>query len=90
MFVNRSTTLNHRWVLIDGGDQEATPIVAGAATQSDYEPPSAVTVIAKTALLPPSRGQILEFTVNPGSYIYVCTVPGHYQAGMKGSLFLTE
>jgi uncharacterized cupredoxin-like copper-binding protein len=89
-FSNRSTHLSHRWVLIEGGDQEAAPIVAAAATQSDYDPPSTAAVIAKTILLPPGRGQGFEFTAHPGSYIYVCTVPGHYQAGMKGSLVLTE
>jgi uncharacterized cupredoxin-like copper-binding protein len=76
--------------LIEGGDQEAAPIVAAAATLSDYDPPSTAAVIAKTLLLPPGRGQGFEFTAQPGSYIYVCTVPGHYQAGMKGSLVLTE
>jgi uncharacterized cupredoxin-like copper-binding protein len=87
---NRSASVSHRWVLIEGGDQEAATIVAAAATQPDYDLPSAVPVVAKTALLPPGRSQVLEFTVHPGSYIYVCTVPGHYQVGMKGSLFLTE
>jgi uncharacterized cupredoxin-like copper-binding protein len=89
-FSNHSTHLSHRWVLIEGGDQEAATIVAAAATQSDYDPPSTAAVIAKTILLPPGRGQVFEFIARPGNYIYVCTVPGHYQAGMKGSLVLTE
>jgi uncharacterized cupredoxin-like copper-binding protein len=89
-FSNGSTHLSHRWVLIEGGDQEAASIVATAATLPDYDPPSTAAVIAKTILLPPGRGQVFEFTAHPGSYIYVCTVPGHYQAGMKGSLVLAD
>jgi azurin len=45
-------------------------------------------VIAKTALA--GAGETVDVTFNApaaaGSYPYVCTFPGHFQAGMRGNL----
>lgn len=45
-------------------------------------------IIAHTALA--SGGQTVEVTFNapkkPGKYIYICTFPGHFASGMKGTL----
>jgi len=45
-------------------------------------------IIANTALA--GGGETVEVTFNapkePGEYLYICTFPGHYLAGMKGTL----
>jgi plastocyanin len=44
----------------------------------------------KTALIPPGKKATLQVTfAKPGSYPYLCTVPGHAKLGMKGVLKVT-
>jgi uncharacterized cupredoxin-like copper-binding protein len=42
-----------------------------------------------TALLKPGKSASLTVTLKKGSSAYKCTVPGHAQAGMKGTLKVT-
>jgi uncharacterized cupredoxin-like copper-binding protein len=39
-----------------------------------------------TPLIAPGRSATLRVTLDPGRFTYVCTVPGHAAAGMKGTL----
>jgi uncharacterized cupredoxin-like copper-binding protein len=39
----------------------------------------------KTALLAPGKSASLTVTLKAGKYTYICTVPGHAAAGMKGT-----
>jgi uncharacterized cupredoxin-like copper-binding protein len=39
----------------------------------------------KTAMLAPGKSATLKVTLRKGSYKYICTVPGHAAAGMKGT-----
>ncbi len=32
------------------------------------------------------RSRSHTFTLKPGSYVYVCNIPGHYMQGMRGTL----
>jgi azurin len=43
-------------------------------------------VIAATAVLGPGEEQVITFTApsEPGDYPFVCSFPGHTQAGMRG------
>jgi uncharacterized cupredoxin-like copper-binding protein len=43
----------------------------------------------KTALVSPGRSASLTVTLKRGKYTYVCTVPGHASAGMKGTFRAT-
>jgi uncharacterized cupredoxin-like copper-binding protein len=43
----------------------------------------------KTALVKPGKSASLTVTLKRGSYKYICTVPGHAAAGMKGTLKVT-
>jgi uncharacterized cupredoxin-like copper-binding protein len=40
----------------------------------------------KTKLVNPGKSATLTVTLKRGKYAYLCTVPGHAQAGMKGTL----
>jgi plastocyanin len=43
------------------------------------------------ALAKPGQSATLEFTPTaPGTYEYICTIPGHKEAGMKGTLNVTQ
>ena len=43
----------------------------------------------KTPLIGPNRSASITVTLKRGSYTYICTVPGHAAAGMKGKLKVT-
>jgi azurin len=59
------------------------------ARDTDYIPPDKkAEVLASTKLAGPTETVETTFKVpaKPGSYPYMCTFPGHYAAGMKGTL----
>jgi azurin len=80
----------HNWVLLKLGTSQVKFITAGAQSrQTDFIPPDMQSqVIAKTALA--GAGETVEVTFKvpgvAGEYPYVCTFPGHFQAGMRGTL----
>ena len=43
----------------------------------------------KTALVAPGKSGSVTVTLKKGTYTYICTVPGHAAAGMKGKLKVT-
>jgi len=43
----------------------------------------------KTALLKPGKSAMLRVTLKKGTIAYLCTVPGHAAAGMKGKFKVT-
>jgi uncharacterized cupredoxin-like copper-binding protein len=43
----------------------------------------------KTAMIKPGKTVTLKVTLSKGAKAYICTVPGHAAAGMKGSLRVT-
>lgn len=74
----------HNWVLVQPGKEQA---VADAAEAKNGDPSGIEGVIAWT---PPITGQSTTIEVpalpEAGGYPYICTVPGHYEAGHKGAL----
>ncbi len=71
----------HNWVLVNPGEEDKT--VADAATATNFE---AATAVAHTKTLDGGGNETISFTIaEPGTYSYVCTYPGHYAAGMKGT-----
>ena len=40
----------------------------------------------KTVLLKPGKTVTLNVTLKAGKFVYLCTVPGHAAAGMKGTV----
>jgi azurin len=90
---NDSIVNPHNWVLLNTGDEaQAASFSQEAATypaDQNHLPPSSDLIIAKTELLNAGANETDSVTFAApatGQYIYVCTVPGHYDAGMWGYL----
>ena len=49
-----------------------------------------VKVLGDTENLQPNASKSLEVTLNPGTYLLICNVPGHYAAGMVTPLTVTQ
>jgi len=80
----------HNFVLLKLGAKQLDFVNAAAmARATDFIPPDMKDqVIGATALAGP--GETVEVTIKVptavGSYPYMCTFPGHFAAGMKGTL----
>jgi azurin len=91
-FKNNSTmtTLPHNWALVKPGTEAAVAAAglklgekAGYMDVSDHD------VLAFTPMAKPGDSTDVTFTApEPGTYPYICTVPGHYMM-MKGVLTVT-
>ena len=82
----------HNFVLVKPGTNLLKFVEAGAMfrDQDFVAPAMKDSVIAKTALAGVGETVQVVFTVpsKPGSYPYLCTFAGHFQAGMKGVLIV--
>lgn len=91
VFKNSSKALQHNWVLVQGDDSVARQ-VSEAALVAGLEqgaiPADQANILAHTQLLQSGETETLIFTAptEPGAYTYLCTFPGHYLVGMKGTL----
>jgi azurin len=80
----------HNFVLLKAGtDPTAFANAGAAAAATDYIADSVkAQVIASTKLV--GNGESVEVSfkapTKPGSYTYLCTFPGHFVSGMKGTL----
>ncbi|HEY0602595.1 MAG TPA: plastocyanin/azurin family copper-binding protein [Herpetosiphonaceae bacterium] len=82
-FNNPSTTLPHNWVLVQPGQEDA---VAQAALATNGDATGLAGVIAAGKPITGSQEAVSVPAQQAGTYPYICTVPGHYQSGMKGTL----
>ena len=82
------TVMGHNWILLKAGkDGAAYSSAAANAKDENYEPKAlAGDVIASIGLLGARQNGEVTFTAPtvPGNYIYLCSFPGHFQAGMRG------
>jgi azurin len=79
----------HNVVVLKAGAKQLDFINAAAtARETDYIPPDMKDqILAATALAGP--GETVEVTVKvpaAGTYPFVCTFPGHFAAGMRGTI----
>lgn len=76
-------------LLTKGAPVDAFVMEAAMARNTEYIPAAKKNLIVATTKLA-GGGETVEVTFNapkePGEYIYLCTFPGHYLAGMKGIL----
>lgn len=94
IFHNRSNHLQHNWVLANGGDEVAMAIyeaAMAAGVKQRWLPPASAQIIAHTPLVNSGKRATITFQTptQAGDYSYLCTFPGHFLAGMKGTLTLT-
>jgi uncharacterized cupredoxin-like copper-binding protein len=82
-FTNAAATpgLLHNWVLVKPGEEDAA---VAESVAPDFVPTK--TFIGHTKTIDAGKTDETKFTVEPGTYSYICTFPGHYAAGMKGTL----
>lgn len=82
-------SMAHNFVLLKAGANVEAFIAAAAplAAQEYFPQAMADQVIAHTRLAGPKERAEVTFTAPvPGEYVYVCTFPGHFVAGMRGVL----
>lgn len=88
-FKNNSVAQQHNWVLVSGGESVATQIATDglvAGLEAEYLPTDQSNVIAHTGVIEGGESGSVTFTAPaPGTYLYICTVPGHYPL-MQGTL----
>jgi azurin len=88
-FQNSSAVQQHNWVLVQGGGAEAQAIADAGVTagaEAQYLPTDRANVAASTEVLEPGETGEVTFTApSAGTYLYICTVPGHYPL-MQGTM----
>ncbi|WP_029215296.1 plastocyanin/azurin family copper-binding protein [Kallotenue papyrolyticum] len=82
---NNPSSQPHNWVLVEPGQEAA---VAQAALANGGEVTADTPgVIAATKILQAGQNETISVpALQAGTYQYICTFPGHYQAGMVGTL----
>lgn len=88
-FTNSSTVNQHNWVLVNGGDDVAARVDEAATAvgpDGGYLPTGPDVLAGNRVLNPGENATITVPATAAGTYTYICTVPGHYAAGMKGTL----
>jgi uncharacterized cupredoxin-like copper-binding protein len=68
----------HEFVVIKTNDApDALPVQNGAVNEAG------LTIVDENEGVPPSTTATLSVNLQAGSYVIICNVPGHYQAGMN-------
>ena len=82
--------MSHNFVLLKkGADPSAIANAGLQAKDNGYIPKDMMgEIISHTGLVAGGETKSITFNVpkEPGDYTYICTFPGHYAAGMKGTL----
>lgn len=87
-----AAAMSHDWVLLTpDAKPQAFAQAAMKAKANGYLPKNKMDkVIAHTGLVAGGESDTVTFTApsEPGKYLYICTFPGHFVAGMKGTLIV--
>ena len=81
--VKNNGAQQHNFVVVKAGDENQ---VATAAAAKNGDATGIAGVLAGGAPVAGGASETLTVTAPAGSYTYICTIPGHFQAGMKGTL----
>ncbi len=84
------TAMAHNFVLLRrGADPRAFADKSATARDSNYIAPTLKgEVLASTALVGPGETAEVTFMApeKPGDYVFLCSYPGHFVVGMRGTL----
>lgn len=80
---NNSSQDQHNWVLVEPGQEQA---VADATEANGGNPEGVAGVIAWSETIAGGETNIDIPPLQQGGYPYICTIPGHFEAGHKGAL----
>ena len=70
--------MGHNLVILKpGSDAMAFALKSVAAKATDYVLPGSPEVLAHTKVLGPGESEILELELTAGTYVFLCTFPGH-------------
>lgn len=84
---NNKGIVPHNWTLVKQGEDPKAAEEGAAAGPPDYKPSND---IGQTKTIDGGKSDTVSFSVaEAGTYIYLCTFPGHYASGMKGTLNVT-
>ena len=84
--------MGHNWILLKAGKDSAAYVAAAlSAAKDNYQPPTmADEVLASIPLLGAKHTGEVTFNAPaiPGTYVFLCSFPAHFQAGMRGELIV--
>ena len=83
---DNTSRLPHNIVIIDGDLAVATEVNRDAINQTNYLPQRPAVVASIPMMMPNQNGDITWQPSQPGSYLFICTYPGHFDAGMYGTI----
>lgn len=84
-FVVKNTgELEHEFVLDDHKGVMEHKVLMERFPEMEHEDPNSV------RLQPGENSELLWHFTNPGSFEFACLIPGHYAAGMKGDIAVTD
>ncbi|HEY0602594.1 MAG TPA: plastocyanin/azurin family copper-binding protein [Herpetosiphonaceae bacterium] len=83
---NNPSQDQHNWVLVEPGQEQA---VADATEANGGNPEGVDGVIAWSETIAGGETTIDIPPLQAGGYPYICTIPGHFEAGHKGALNVT-
>lgn len=93
MFINSARSKSHNWVMgkesILMDDLLQSSLEAGSS--SEFLPDDSL-VYAATHLVAPNDRMAIEFDAPQasGEYVFLCTVPGHFESGMYGTVIVSK
>ena len=93
MFINSARSKAHNWVMgkesILMDDLVQSSLDAGSS--SEFLPDDSL-IYAATHLVAPNDRVTIEFDAPQasGEYVFLCTVPGHSESGMHGTVIVSE
>lgn len=85
---DNTSRLPHNIVIVDGDMRVATEVNRDAINQADYLPQHPAVVAAMPMIMPNQTGGITWQPSQPGTYLFICTYPGHFDAGMYGTIIV--
>ncbi len=84
--VANSGPSTHEFVVLRTNDAAgALPVTNGKAEEEGQE----ISHIGEVEDIAPGTTKSLSLTLTPGSYVLLCNIPGHYQAGMHASFTIS-